>query len=403
MPEEMDMTQKTVLLGVTGCVAIYKACEIVRGLQKAGMRVKVVMTQHASEFVKPAQFRALTREPVAVGLFDDAPGDPIHHVSLAKEADLFLIAPCTANVIAKIACGIADDLLTTTALATCAPIVIAPAMNVNMYENVATQNNIETLKLRGITIVEPDAGYLACGDTGRGRLADVEAIVEQVSCALDHNDDLEGRTVLVTAGPTIEPIDPVRFISNPSSGKMGYAIAEAARKRGAEVILVSGPVELAAPYGCETIYVKTALQMHEAVESRFDDADIAIFSAAVSDFRPVECSADKLKKGKDDSALMHLDLVANPDIIATVSARKKAGQIVIGFAAETRDVAEYARKKLHAKHADLIVGNLVGNDRGFGKDDNEVVIVGPATEKWLPRMSKRDIADAILDEAISIA
>ena len=222
------MSQKTVLIGVTGCVAIYKTCEIVRGLQKAGFRVKVVMTQHATEFVSPTLFRALTREPVAVGLFDDAPGDPIHHVSLAKEADLLLIAPCTANVIAKIAHGIADDLLSTTALATTAPIVVAPAMNVNMYENAATRENMRVLKTRGISIIDSDEGYLACGDTGKGRLADPEVIVSAVCGLLAPKLDLAGLYVLVTAGPTIEPIDPVRYISNPSTGKMGFAVAEAA-------------------------------------------------------------------------------------------------------------------------------------------------------------------------------
>ena len=235
---------KTVLVGVTGCVAIYKTCEIIRGFQKAGLHAKVVMTESATHFINPTLFRALTREPVAVGLFDDRPGDPIHHISLSKEADLFLIAPCTANVIAKLANGIADDLLTTTALATTAPIVIAPAMNVNMYQNVATQQNMATLRERGVAFIDADSGYLACGDVGKGRLADPEVIVKAVLDMLAVKRDLEGKRVLITAGPTIEPIDAVRFISNPSSGKTGFALAEAARDRGANVTLVTGPVAL---------------------------------------------------------------------------------------------------------------------------------------------------------------
>ena len=396
------MTQKTVLVGVTGCVAIYKACEIVRGLQKAGLRVKVVMTEHATEFIRPAQFRALTREPVAVGLFDDAPGDPIHHVSLAKEADLFLIAPCTANVMAKIAHGIADDLLSTTALATTAPLLIAPAMNVNMYENVATQENIDILRKRGVRFVEAEEGYLACGDVGRGRLADVDSIVEAACGMLAVKRDLEGKTVLITAGPTVEPIDPVRFISNPSSGKTGFALAEAAADRGANVVLVTGPVSLEDPDGCETVRVGTALEMHDAVDRRFDGADIAVFTAAVSDFRPAEPAREKLKKGRDDDALMHIELVQNPDILASMAARKKPGQVVVGFAAETQDVEENAREKLASKNADLIVGNKVSAHLGFGTDDNEVIIVGLTSTKKLPLMSKSDLADAILDEALAL-
>ena len=286
---------KTVLIGVTGCVAIYKTCEIIRGLQKAGVRAKVVMTKHATEFINPTLFRSLTREPVAVGLFDDRPGDPIHHISLAKEADLFLIAPCTANVIAKIAHGIADDLLTTTALATKAPLVIAPAMNVNMYENVATQQNMKTLRERGITFIDADSGYLACGDVGKGRLADPETIVSAVLEMLDVRRDLVGRHVLVTAGPTVEPIDSVRFISNPSSGKTGFAIARAACDRGADVTLVTGPVALEDPAGVNVVHVKTALEMLDAVDSAFDDTDIAIFTAAVSDYRPATTLERKLK------------------------------------------------------------------------------------------------------------
>ncbi|MBQ9042733.1 MAG: bifunctional phosphopantothenoylcysteine decarboxylase/phosphopantothenate--cysteine ligase CoaBC [Eggerthellaceae bacterium] len=389
---------KTVLIGVTGCVAIYKTCEIIRGLQKGGVRAKVVMTESATHFINPTLFRSLTREPVAVGLFDDAPGDPIHHVSLAKEADLFLIAPCTANVMAKMAHGIADDLLTTTALATTAPIVIAPAMNVNMYENVATQQNMETLRSRGIEFVDAESGYLACGDEGKGRLADPAVIVKAVLDRLNVKRDLEGKRVLVTAGPTVEPIDAVRFISNPSSGKMGFAIAVAAHNRGADVTLVTGPVSLEDPAGIETVHVKTALEMFDAVESAFGESDIAIFTAAVSDYRPASPVERKLKKGADDAALETLELVENPDILATMASRKRPDQLVVGFAAETENVEANARKKLVGKKADLIVGNLVSHDNGFAIDENEAMLVDARASKELPRMTKAQLACAILDE-----
>lgn len=392
---------KTVLLGVTGCVAIYKACEVVRGLQKAGVRVKVVMTQHATEFIQPALFRALTREPVAVGLFDDAPGDPIHHISLSKEADLFLIAPCTANVMGKIAHGIADDLLTTTAMATTAQLVIAPAMNVNMYESAANQENMRTLAQRGVQFIDSDSGYLACGDVGKGRLADPDAIVARVLELLAVKRDLAGKTVLVTTGPTIEPIDPVRFISNPSSGKTGFAIAEAAQERGANVVLVSGPVTLADPAGVEVVRVKTACQMFDAVDERFDRADVAVFAAAVSDFRPAKAAGSKLKKGVSDDALSAIELVQNPDILATMGARKKPGQVVVGFAAETEDVQENARKKLVRKNADFIVGNLATEGRAFGTDENEIIIVSDEGVRTAGPSPKRELADVILDEAVS--
>lgn len=391
---------KTVLIGVTGCVAIYKACEVIRGLQKAGLRVKVVMTESATHFINPTLFRALTREPVAVGLFDDRPGDPIHHISLSKEADLFLIAPCTANVIAKIANGIADDLLSTTALATTAPLVIAPAMNVNMYENVATQENMATLRLRGVAFIDAESGYLACGDVGKGRLAEPDAIVGAVLEALAVKRDLEGNRVLITAGPTVEPIDPVRFISNPSSGKTGFALAQAAFERGADVTLVTGPVSLPDIEGVETVRVKAALDMFEAVDSRFDEADIAIFTAAVSDYRPAQVSPRKLKKGADDSSLAVIELVENPDILAEMGKRKRDGQVVVGFAAETEDVEANAREKLARKHADMIVGNLVFGGRAFGADDNEVVLVTGDSAERLPSMAKSALAHAILDRLV---
>ena len=389
---------KTVLLGVTGCIAAYKSCEIVRALQKAGVRVKVVMTEHATEFVGPTTFRALTHEKVAVGLFDD-PEDPIHHVSLAQEADAFLIAPCTANVIAKIANGIADDLLTTTALATTAPLIIAPAMNVNMYDNGATRYNIGKLHIRGARIVEAGDGYLACGDVGKGRLADIEDIVGATLDELGVRRDLDGRRVMVTAGPTVEPIDPVRYISNRSSGKTGYAIARAAALRGADVTLVSGPVSLPAPEGVRVVRVRTAHEMLEAAEGAFRDADIAVFAAAVADMRPRAVSDRKLKKSLDGDELGAIELVENPDILATLAARKDR-QVVVGFAAETNDVVPNAEAKLAAKRADFVVANQVGEGMAFGTDDNAVWFVDAEEVEELPRMPKSRLADEILDKAV---
>lgn len=394
---------KTVLLGVTGCIAAYKSCEIVRGLQKAGVRVKVVMTEHAAEFVGPTTFRALTREPVATALFDE-PGDPIHHVSLAQECDCFLIAPCTANVAAKIAHGIADDLLTTTALATKAPLIIAPAMNVNMYEAPATQENFRVLRERGVCMVEADEGYLACGDCGRGRLAEPATIVEEVLevLAAAPSGDMAGKNVLITAGPTVEPIDAVRYLSNYSSGKMGYALAEAAAARGANVTLVSGPVALEAPDKVDVVRVQTACEMFDAVQSRLDAADIVICSAAVADYRPAAKSAGKLKKGVDAKALSRIELVENPDILATCGARKRAGQVVIGFAAETDAVVKNAQDKLARKQADCIVANDVSEGRVFGADENEATLVTAHAVTPLPAMTKRALAEVILSKACEL-
>lgn len=395
-----DAAAPLVLLGVTGCIAAYKSCEVLRGLQKAGVRVKVVMTKNACEFVGPTTFRALTHEPVAIDTFGDGPGDPIHHVSLAEECDLFLIAPCTANVLAKMAAGIADDLLSTTALACTAPIAVAPAMNVHMYEAVVMQHNIQVLASRGVHFIEPGEGYLACGDVGRGRLADPADIVASVLHMLEREKDLEGKRVVVTAGPTVEPIDAVRFISNPSTGKMGFAIAESAVERGAEVTLVTGPVSLADVPGAKMVRVGTACEMKTAVDEVFSSADIAVFSAAVSDFRPRTVSDRKLKKGADDDALVHIELVENPDILASCGAAKREGQVVVGFAAETNDVIGNARSKLSRKKADFIVANDVSSGRGFGTDSDEVAFVSASGEEHLPEMGKRELADRILDKAL---
>lgn len=392
--------QKTVVLGVTGCIAAYKSCEILRALQKRNVRVKVVMTQHATHFVDPVTFRALTHEKVAVDLFDD-PTDPIHHISLAQEADLFLIAPCTANVMAKLAYGLADDLLSTSALATTAPVMLAPAMNVHMYENPVTQENMAKLKARGVRFIEPDAGYLACGDVGKGRLAEPDDIAEAALKVLEGKRDLAGKRVMITAGPTEEPIDPVRFITNRSSGKMGYSIAVAAAQRGAQVTLISGPVQLDEPTDVEVVHVQTAQQMYEAANAAFKDADIAIFSAAVADVRPAHPANKKLKKGFDDAKLDNVELVQNPDILATMG-KKKDRQLVVGFAAETNDVVANGLRKLATKHADMIVANEVGHGKAFGTEGNEAWLLTEDENEHLPFMPKAELADVILDKSLQL-
>jgi len=388
----------TVLLGVTGGIAAYKACEVVRGLQKGGARVKVVMTRNATEFVGAATFKALTREPVALDLFDE-PGAPIHHISLAQEAEIFCIVPCTANVLNKIANGVADDLLTTTALATRAPLVIAPAMNAQMWRAEATQISISILEARGATIIEPEVGYLACGEEGEGRLAEPETIVEAVLRELRRSRDLEGKRVLVTAGPTREPLDPVRYISSPSSGLTGFLIAEEAARRGAEVKLITGPVDLPGPFGVHTIRVQTACEMLEAANCVFEGADAAIFTAAVSDFRPTHPAETKIKKGRDVPAdePYTLELTPNPDILATLAADKQL-IYVVGFAAETEDLEAAAKAKLISKNADLIVANDVSQPGiGFSSKFNQVLLVDSYTTEKTELISKRELATLILN------
>ncbi len=401
------MMGRSILLGVSAGIAAYKACEIVRALQKRDADVKVIMTENAKNFVTPMTFAALSGHDVHSSLFGDLE-EPILHIDLAKECDLFLVAPCTADVLAKIACGIADDLLTSTILATTSPILLAPAMNCAMYENAATQRNIDLCKERGIRFVEPASGRLACGDTGRGKLADVDDIAMRVFEILGEDrrsdpcieGDLSGLRILVTAGPTVEPIDAVRSITNHSSGKMGYAIADVARSRGADVTLVSGPVSLKPSDGVETIMVKTAEEMLDACEGPFAVCDVAIFCAAVADMRPLKSFDRKLKKGIDDEALSTIELVPNPDIIASLAAKKKDGQFVVGFAAETDDVIGNASSKLIAKHADMIVANKVGDGRAFGTDDNEVALVTEDEILELPVMDKVQIADRLLNEVL---
>ncbi len=386
----------TVVLGVTGCIAAYKACELVRVLQRAGCRVKVVMTEAATHFVGPATFRALTGEPVATSLWDDPGSARVFHTSLAEQADVFAIVPATANVIAKLACGRADDLLTTTALATEATLVLAPAMNTHMWRADATRENVASLRVRGAVVVEPASGELACGDKGEGRLAEIAEIADAVLAEARRAKDLVGVNVLVTAGPTHEPIDPVRFIGNASSGKTGYAIAEEAARRGATVTLVSGPTVLPDPFGVRTVRVKTAAEMRDAVMAVRDAADVVIATAAVSDWRPTAVAEDKLKKG---SAPDTIALERTPDILAELG-RDTGDRMLVGFAAETRDVLEYAQSKLREKNLDLVVANDVSAEGlGFGTDDNQVTLVWPDRTEPLPTQSKRSIARALWDAA----
>ena len=391
--------QKTVLLCVTGCIAAYKSCEIARALQKAGVRVKVCMTEHATSFVGPTTFRALTREEVAVDLFDN-PSDPIHHISLAKEPDVVLVAPATANVVAKVAHGQADDLLTTTILATDAPVVVAPAMNVGMWQAEATQKNIATLEQRGFDIVRPATGYLACGDTGEGKLADVDDIVARTLVALETSQALAGERELITAGGTREAIDPVRYIGNRSSGKMGHALARAARAMGAEVTLVTASTQLSIPFGVEGVRVESAAQMLDAVSQRFDACTMLICAAAVADYAPAHPAPHKLSKA--DGELTHIDLVKTADILAEMS-RVKGKSVVIGFAAETNDLVRRARAKLERKGCDAIVANDVSRaESTFGSDTNAVTWVSSQGVEELPCTGKQALAFELLRRAVAL-
>ena len=389
--------EKTVLLCVTGCIAAYKSCEVLRLLQKAGCRVKVLMTEHATQFIGPTTFRGLTHEKVAIGLFDD-PEDPIHHISLAQEADAVLVAPATANIIAKMTHGIADDLMSTTLLATKAPVLIAPAMNSGMWSAAATQENIQVLKGRGVHFIQPDSGYLACGDVGSGRLASPEIIVDATLSLLQSTSDLVGEHVLITAGPTHEPIDPVRYIANRSSGKMGLELAKAARDRGANVTLVAGPIDLPIPAGIESIHVQTASQMRDAAVKAFEHSTIAILAAAVADYTPAAPADHKLKKAVDP--IDSIPLVQTQDILAELSSNKR-DRIVVGFAAETNNVLEYAEAKLKRKGCDALVANDVSlTDAGFGSSNNRAWWVTSCKTDDLGLLEKNALADEILSRTL---
>ena len=394
-----------ITLGVTGGVAAYKAAELVRRLQQDAFTIQVVMTRGAREFITPLTFAALTGQKVITDLFAESGTEAnlesaIEHIAVAQRTDLLLVAPATADILAKFARGIADDFLTTLYLASTAPVVVAPAMNVNMWNHAATQENVEMLRARGVRIVDPDEGYLACGMTGAGRLAGQQAIVAAVHEALHAVRDLAGEKILVTAGPTRESLDPVRYLTNRSSGKMGYAVAEAAAKRGAHVLLVSGPASLETPAGVERIDVQTAEEMHAAVLEKMKDCSIAFFAAAVSDYRPAEPNGQKIKRNKEP---MNLSLEPTPDILASV-ARSKGDRFIVGFAAETEHVAENARKKLAAKNADLIVANdVTAEGAGFDHDTNIVTLFArDGRDLPLPRMSKSEVAQRILDEVVRL-
>jgi phosphopantothenoylcysteine decarboxylase / phosphopantothenate---cysteine ligase len=391
-----------VALGVTGGIAAYKAAELVRLLQDHGIRVQVVMTRAAQEFVRPLTFAALSGEKVITDLFGSGAEEPnidsaVEHIAVAQAIDALVVAPATADVIAKFAHGEANDFLTTLFLATTAPVVIAPAMNVNMWDNAATQANIQTLKARGYAVVDPDSGYLACGMVGAGRLAANETIVLAVLKALKAEQDLAGETVLVTAGPTREPIDPVRYIGNRSSGKMGYALAEAALRRGAKVILISGPTALKPPSSTEMIQVQTAQQMRDAVMAHFDRATIVIKAAAVADFT-VRAADEKIKR----KGTMTLELEPTTDILAELGA-KKGSRIIVGFAAETTDVLANARKKLESKSLDAIVLNDVSQPGiGFDSERNAVTILTHAGAETVPETSKWEVAHRVLDAVVKV-
>lgn len=395
--------RKCLVLGVTGGIAAYKSCELVRLAIKSGLEVRVVMTKSAAEFVSPLTFRSLSNNPVSLDMFEKPAQWEIEHVALAQRADVFVVAPATANVIGKMASGIADDLLTSTILACKAPRVIAPAMNTAMWENPVVQRNIETLISAGFTVLRTDKGLLACGDVGYGRMLAPERIFQYALRALRSGRDWDGVRCLVTAGPTREPVDPVRFVGNRSSGKMGYALATELWLRGAEVVLVTGPVSLPEPEGIKTIRVETTEEMLNACSAHFADSDVSIFAAAPADFRPAVAAESKIKKGSDLVGLS-LELVENPDISATLCKSKRPGQVAIGFAAETGDLVANAVAKLERKGLDMVVANDVTCEgAGFEVDTNIATFVHKdGSHETLELMSKSELARLIVDRASAL-
>jgi phosphopantothenoylcysteine decarboxylase/phosphopantothenate--cysteine ligase len=394
-----------ITMGVTGGVAAYKAAELVRLLQQDGFTVEVVMTRGAREFITPLTFAALTGQKVITDLFGNTENEAnlesaIEHIAVAQRTDLLLVAPATADIIAKFARGIADDFLSTLYLASTAPVVVAPAMNVNMWNHPATQENIAKLREHGVNVVQPDEGYLACGMVGAGRLAGHQGILAAVRATLHSNRDLAGETVLVTAGPTCEDLDPVRYLTNRSSGKMGYAMAQAAARRGAKVILISGPTALETPAGVRRVDVRTAEQMHEAVTKEFAGCSIAVFAAAVADYRPAEKHAEKIKKTEGS---LTVRLEPTVDILQEM-ASAKGDKFILGFAAETTDVAQNARKKLAAKNLDLLVANdVTAEGAGFDHDTNVVSLYyRDGRDVALPKMSKAEVAQRVLNEIVRL-
>ena len=387
--------KKCVVVGVSGGVAVYKALDVISRLRKKDVEVHVIMTKSATEFVTPLSFQSLSQNMVITDMFAEPKAWEIQHISLAKKADLMLIVPATANIIGKVANGIADDMLSTTIMATKAPVVFCPAMNTNMYENPIVQRNISLLKELGYEFIEPASGRLACGDEGKGKLQDTEIIAEETLRRLHSTKDLLGKKVVVTAGPTMVPIDPVRILTNRSSGKMGYSIAEEARDRGAEVVLISGPTSLRKPNGIKVIDIKTNEDMFNAIKNEFKDADIVIKSAAVADYKAKNYSNEKIKKTGDD---LNLIFERDRDILKTLGDMKK-NQILVGFAAESSNVVENAKGKLERKTLDYIVANDISKpETGFASDENKVTIISKSGEEVsLEKMSKREVAKNIFD------
>ena len=389
---------KTVLLAVTGGIACYKSASLASALVKQGADVQVLMTKNAAELIGPRTFEALTGNRVAMDTFDRNYPFQVEHIALADRADLVLVAPATANVLAKLANGLADDMLTTTILACGCPKLAAPAMNTGMYENPATQDNLDRLRRYGWEIVEPATGRLACGAVGRGKMPEPEELLERVELAVGHEKDMAGLRVLVTAGPTQEALDPVRFLTNHSTGRMGYAVAAAAAARGAAVTLVSGPTHLRPPLGVETVAVRSARDMFEAVVRRAEDQDIIVKAAAVADYRPASRSEEKLKKTGGD---LSLPLVRTEDILAWLGEHRRPGQFLCGFSMETRDMLENARGKLERKHLDLIAANdLREPGAGFGTETNRLTLLDARGALELPLMDKREAAHALLDQIL---
>jgi phosphopantothenoylcysteine decarboxylase/phosphopantothenate--cysteine ligase len=396
MPE---LAPKRVVLGVSASIAAYKAADLASQLVKSGIEVFPILTPEAARFIQPATFRALTHHPCPIDIFDEPFPGEIAHIWLARNCDLFAIVPASMNVIARLAHGLAEDMLTAAALACTAPILLAPGMNTGMWNNPATQNNLAALRDYGYYFIEPTTGRLACRTEGVGRMADVGTIFDAIHEMLSRTHSLRGKRVLITAGPTREPLDPVRYLSNRSSGKMGYALAEAARNRGADVVLVTGPTALTAPGGMEMVRVETASEMYEAVLSRSAAADVIIAAAAVSDYRPAELAAQKIKKS---GAAPTLTLTQTEDILAELGRRKPSGQILIGFAAETEDLQGHARRKLETKNVDWIVANDVTQEgAGFDGDTNIVTLLGKnGQESALPLMTKREVAERVLETCL---
>lgn len=385
---------KTIVLGVTGGIAAFKAAQLTSNLIKKGYDVEVIMTQNATEFIQPLTFESLTRHNVMVSTFEKVADRSVKHISIAKRADLFVIVPATANVIAKVVYGLADDMLTTTFLAAKCPKLICPAMNTNMYENPVTQRNLQMAKDLGYEILEPEAGFLACGDTGKGKLVDLSIIEEKIHMMTQDDLCLKGKNILISAGPTREAMDPVRFISNHSTGKMGYELARAARDMGANVTLVSGPSNLAVPMGVECIRIQSAQDMFDVISAKQNEMDFIIKSAAVGDYRVKEMAPEKIKKKGD---VLTLELVKNPDILAYLGAHKPKNQILCGFAMETQDLIANATEKLVKKNCDMIVANNLRTEgAGFGTDTNVVTFIHPDKTETLAQMSKYELGRKIL-------